>query len=400
MTEQTDQTDQTQKRGRGRPAAPQKKRANGTGSRPVHNAERNRWEARVTVGARRVKVTAPSSEECERRVWALIERSQTIDLSTAPPTVSVLAEDWLRKVNTKTNREGSTRANAEADVRRLIIGQPIGKHRVDRLTVHHVEVWLEAMALRGYTEATINIYRKHLRQIVDRGIVVRAITVNVVELAQMPDNIKPPREHARFTEEEAAKFVEWCSMAEEPWGPFFLLCVLLGVRPGEACGLRWEHVRPEKAEVHIGWALKREHDRPVDIGPTKNEHTRTIALPPLLVDALGRQRDTQDTARLVYGDTWPAKWDDFVFLTDEGVPCFQSNIRKQLTRVCHYAGVKRITPYELRHSCARLLIRRLGITVVADMLGTSERMLRRHYHDMIDIRQDAGIAAWADILAD
>jgi integrase len=353
------------------------------------------------VGAgRRQKVIAPSEEECEHKVWQLIERAQTHDLSKAPTTVSVLAEDWLAKVNTRTNRAVSTRANAEADVRRLIIGQAIGKHRVDRLTVQHVEAWLEAMARRGYKKPTMEMYRKHLHQIIDRGIALRMLTVNVVAMAEWPAEIEESRQHIAFTPEEATKFVEWCSLPEEPWGPFLLLCVLLGARPGEAFGLRWQHVDLDAGTVHIGWALKRAKDRPIGLGPTKNEHTRTLDMPPVLVAALRRQQAAQETARIVYGDTWPAQWNDHVFLTDEGVPCFQSNVRKQVTRACFDAGVRRLTPYELRHSCASYLIPRLGITKVADLLGTSERMLRRHYHHITDIAQPGAVQAWAELIAD
>ena len=43
-------------------------------------------------------------------------------------------------------------------------------------------------------------------------------------------------------------------------------------------------------------------------------------------------------------------------------------------------GVERLTPYTLRHAVATMLMRDgVPITVAAEMLGTSERMLHRHY---------------------
>lgn len=44
----------------------------------------------------------------------------------------------------------------------------------------------------------------------------------------------------------------------------------------------------------------------------------------------------------------------------------------------------RSTPYELRHSCASLLADRgTPLTDIADLLGTSVRMLERHYRHLL-----------------
>ena len=184
--------------------------------------------------------------------------------------------------------------------------------------------------------------------------------------------------------------------------------LMLGLRPGEAAGLQWKAIAWNAGTVHIGWAIKRAAGgRPVEIGPTKTTDTRTVAAAPDVIDALQRQQARQEMTRLVAGELWPDGWDGLVFLSTDterdhlGEPCWSPNLRKQLDRVCRDATVPRLTPYELRHWAASILLDHgVSITTVADMLGTSERMLRRHYHHLIDPVITAGRDAWALILTE
>lgn len=335
-----------------------------------------------------------------------MRRQQEVHGTTgAAPTVAEYAEQWLRKVNAR--RAISTRDNCEGDVRRHITTGTLAGLPLDRVTYEHVEAWLQQMQARRLKLDSILTYRKHLGQIFRWAVKRGLIGANPVEFAELPADIAESAPRITFSVEEAERFVATCQCDDEPWGPFFLTMLLLGMRPGEAAGLRWDRIEWEAGTIHIDRAIKRaKGGRPTTIGTTKTEDTRTVRALPVVLAALQTQQVRQEVARMVAGETWPTDWDGLAFLgTDEerpslGRPCYSSNIRKQLDRICRDAAVPRVKPYELRHSCASILLHRnVNVTAVADMLGTSERMLRRHYHHLIDPVITAGADAWADILA-
>lgn len=397
--------DNQPKRGRGRPAAPQEKAANGEGSFKFV-ASKGVWRGRVTVGLKldgtpiTKEVSSKNREEAHRKFLALSTHLAPVRDGRAP-TLAEWAETWLTKVNTTAHRAVSTVQNARDDVDRNIIRDGIGRIRIDALTADHVDRWLSDLALRGMTKDSISTYWKHLRQIMQFAVARRMVTHNVAADAVMPANVKPPKAKRILSPAEAVKFVEWCSLPEDPWGAYLLTVAMLGLRPSEGAALQWSKINLDTGVVRIDAAMKRQKGAPVTIGELKtgDKHRRNVQAPPVVIDVLRRHAETQAVARAVYGDVWPAQWDDLVFRTDAGQPCHQSNIRKQLTRACHDAGVPRLTPYELRHSCATLLLRDLPINVVADMLGTSERMLRKHYNHVDDAVLVAGVGAWEKILA-
>jgi integrase len=70
-----------------------------------------------------------------------------------------------------------------------------------------------------------------------------------------------------------------------------------------------------------------------------------------------------------------------------------SNVRRELSRICSAAGVPRITPNELRHTCATLLNDEgVPLELIADMLGhTTTTMLQRHYRHRVRPSADAAV---------
>ena len=91
------------------------------------------------------------------------------------------------------------------------------------------------------------------------------------------------------------------------------------------------------------------------IGSTKAQSDRVLAIPIVVIEALKDHKVLQATERLAA----PA-WEDHsatgFFATRFGKPLDPSNLRREVTRLCHKAEIEPITPYELRHSAASLLV--------------------------------------------
>ncbi len=87
-------------------------------------------------------------------------------------------------------------------------------------------------------------------------------------------------------------------------------------------------------------------------------------------------------------------WSDqgLVFPSEVGTPLEDKRIHVVFTRICRRAGVPRIRPYDLRHSCASLLLA-AGVSpkVVGERLGHSSPAftLAVYSHVLPTLQKDA-----------
>jgi integrase len=84
---------------------------------------------------------------------------------------------------------------------------------------------------------------------------------------------------------------------------------------------------------------------------------------------------------------------ELVFPTAHGTPWDPANARDELTRVCADAGIERIRPHELRHSCASILNDQgVPLELIADLLGhVDTTMLSRVYRHRLRPSADAAV---------
>ena len=170
----------------------------------------------------------------------------------------------------------------------------------------------------------------------------------------------------------------------------FRLGLLVGMRPGELAGLRWSDVDFDRAILTVGHAVQMSGSRGfhVDVLKTSASH-RTIGLPAAAINELRRQLQRTTPSEKVPSKLAPR----LVFPSRRGTVLEPSNVRRELTRICAAAGVPRITPNELRHTCATLLNDDgVPLELIADMLGhTTTAMLQRHYRHRVRPSADAAV---------
>lgn len=301
-----------------------------------------------------------------------------LDVSTKAMTVADLSEAWLTTV-AHNRKAPSTLARTTYTIRHYVI-PAVGHHRLDSLRPEHVEAWLAAEVKAGRAKRTVEGYRLTLAEVLTWAQKRRLVTWNPARLAELPVGARLPAEKRSLTEDEAQQLL--AALEGERMGPYFTTLLLLGLRPGEADALAWTAVDLDAGTLTISHALQRgDGGRPLSIGPTKTKATRVLSLPDRVSDALRRQRSLQAQDRLAAGPDWSEDWPGLVFTTDHGTPMYPSNMRRDFARICAGAGLPRLTPYELRHSAASLLVA-AGVPPfeAADLLGHSDlRMLERHY---------------------
>lgn len=301
-------------------------------------------------------------------------------------TVADLATWWLSTVV-----PGQVDSPNALDHYRTIVEHHVvpglGNVRLDQLRADMVDRRLASRShlSRSYVARMRSTLAQILRHAERRGLLAR----NVANLAVVP-KAKPPVERRSLTPAEARRLIEVAR--EDRLGALVICGLVLALRPGEITGLLWCDVNVDghSPTVSISGSMKRTTSGALFRGDVKRSAAgrRTLALPPVAVEALRRHRSAQDAERLVAGPAW--RDDNYVFTTPIGTPVDLSNLRKAFDALTKSAGIKGVTPYVLRHSGASLMLDNgANLEEVADVLGDHPATLLRHYRHRVRPVADA-----------
>lgn len=361
---------------------PRTRAANGEGS-VRHNAERGRYEGRVTVGIDgrgqpiRRMVTGTSERDVRRKMRDLQNAADT-GLTPAPRTLTLsrFLDDWLANV-----LPGTVSPVTEWQYRGIVeryLKPMLGRHHVATLTPRDVAKMLRDMGAptaqrpNGYSGTTLRLTRAVLRRALATALEEGLVPRNVAAIA------KPPRtertEGRTMTPDEARQFV--ASIESHPDRAVFIVALACGLRISELLGIGWDDVNldAKSPTLRVRRSLKYLPGTGLILTDTKTAKSRrTLSLPPIVRDALAEHRRQQLEARLAAAD-WPEKplGVDLVFRADNGQARDPSNFRKVLSAATAAAGLGHWHPHELRHSAASLLLAQgLPLKVVSETLGHS-----------------------------
>lgn len=370
------------------------------------------YHAWVTVGTKpngrpdQRHVKRETRAEVEARVDELLEqvRTGTVVKSGRPQTLQQWIETYLDTVAPR--RCDPTTIYDYRSKMRTWVYPVAGKVRVDRLAPEHLDAIYLAMARSGRAESTIlkvhRILSRSLEVAFRRGLMPR----NVAKLIDSPTH--KPVEITPLTDGEAVTVLdatEWRRNAAR-WA----VGLSLGLRQGEALGLRWSYVDLGAREMRVWWQLHRrafEHGcgeapcgrrRPGNcprrvlplragehvveggliLKPPKGKSKRSIPLPVELVEALKAHREVQTLERTMAESAWMDH--DLVFTRPDGGPIDPARDHAEWKALLKAAGVRAARVHDGRHTAATILLA-LGvpIEVVQEILGHSDIRLTRGY---------------------
>jgi integrase len=154
----------------------------------------------------------------------------------------------------------------------------------------------------------------------------------------------------------------------------WLVGLALGLRQGEALGLRWEDVDLDAQVLRVRRALQRRRGGGgglVLTEPKTQRSKRTIPLPDQLAAALEDHRQRQAKERAVAGSLWQDS--EYVFTTPTGTPVGPRNDFRQFRKLLARAGLPPVRLHDLRHTAASLLLaQHVPARVVIELLGDSQ----------------------------
>ena len=261
---------------------------------------------------------------------------------------------------------------------RLYIVPALGEHKLEKLTVRDVQVWVNALRTRcqccahgkdaardepqccaiGHcchelaSDWTVHqawrVLRGALTQAMREDLVMR----NVAALVKVP--VPRSTRPVVWTVDEARQFLESARQDNDPLYAAYILLLVLGLRGGEVLGLAWEDVDLDNQEAYIAWQLQRVGSQLMRRRNKTAASDAPLPLPEICVGALEQRRALQNRQRLAAGDAWGDC--GLVLTTRYGDPLDPRNFHRYFKERCGAAGVPVISVHSTRRTCASLLV--------------------------------------------
>lgn len=373
-----------------------RQRGNGAGSVYRIPGRPKPWAASVTVGwtleGRPIRRARYASSEREAKAM-LLEMVSARDHARPLPddrmTVGKWLTLWIRDMDERDLRPSTKRAYTLA-VRQLL--PELGMIPLRKLRSPDVE-----RALRSVPEGSRSGVRAVLSSAIKDAMRSGHVQTNEAALAR----VKAPRRGLPAPSRDDVRRV----LAELETHRLHALYVLMagtGLRVGEATGLRWEDidlatvsadrdrqssdVTDRPGHLTVRYQLQRIDGEHVLTDPKTDSSGRVAYLPEAVAVALRAHKARQAAERLRAGRKWRVA--DLVFTNPEGEPVAESTAQWVLAQACKRAGVRHVSPHDLRRFALTNVEERLGReaaqrlgghtspTMTERYISTTERMLR------------------------
>ena len=296
-----------------------------------------RWVAVVTLNGMRLVKYAQSKREAQQRLNDMIGAASTGTLS-APSKVTLgqWVEQWLG------DQETACRPSTMRSYRQVLtpMMERIGQARMDRLTPLQLSRTFTDLHRRGIGTRRIQQGYVVLGTCLKRAVRLGVIGVNPLDRVDKPRH--EPGERPLWTVEEARRFLVALEGSAIRYAPLFTLLLTTGLRIGEGLGLRWVDIDLQQRSLTVQQAYVYAGERGSIQPPKTRAGRRVVVLPDLAVRALQRLPRPLDAHAAI-------------FRTGSGTVPSQSNLRRDLRRLCVAAAIPTIPLHGIRHVHAALL---------------------------------------------
>ncbi|OPG04051.1 tyrosine-type recombinase/integrase [Microbispora sp. GKU 823] len=386
------------------------RRPNGASS--IYLGKDGYWHGRVSVGVKddgrpdRRHVKAKTEAEVIRKVRALEKERDSGTVRQAGQqrwTVAKWLTHWIDNIAAPPAIRESTHAGYRVDVNTHLI-PGIGAHRLDKLTPEHLEKLYAKMQREGKSAGTAHHVHRTIRTALNVAVRRGHLVRNPALLAKAPTLIEEEVEPYEIHEvRRLLKAADALPRNSARWA----VALALGLRQGEALGLKWTDVDLDKGVLRVrrgrqrpkyqhgcggtcgrkaGYCPERRQSNQETADTKSRAGRRTIGLPGQLVTLLRKHREEQEADRANARQLWEdGGW---VFATATGGPLNPNTDYHQWKDLLAAAGLRDARLHDARHTAATVLLI-LGVperTVMAIMGWSSTGMARRYQHVTDTIR--------------
>lgn len=376
------------------------------GRSSIYLGNDGKWHGRVTVGIR--DDGKPDRRHVERKTRAEVTEAvrelerqrdaKTVRKPGKPWTVKTWLTHWIENIAPLGVNENTMVGYGAAVRKHLIPG--LGAHRLDRLKPEHIETFYAAMQAKGSKPATAHQAHRTFRTALNEAVRRGHLGQNPVRLAKAPrvreDEVEP------YSVEEVRRLLRAADKRRN--SARWAVALSLGLRQGEALGLKWSDVdldggvlmvrrsrrRPQYAHGcgdtcgrKAGYCLQRRRTNPETADTKSRAGRRAVGLPPQLVDLLRTHRKRQDAERAAAGDEWMDE--GWLFATETGRGTSPRTDYDDWKELLEDAKVRDGRLHDARHTAATVLLI-LGVSerAVMGLMGWSSTAMAARYQHMVD----------------
>jgi integrase len=237
-----------------------------------------------------------------------------------------------------------------AQIVRLYLKPELGRIVLSKLEPQDVQSMLNRLVERGLSARTVSHVHARLRGALNQAVKWGMVTCNVAALVDPPR--VPHSEVTPLDPQQARRLLE--ALEGERLQALFAVPLAAGLRPSEALGLRWQDVDFDAGTISVFHGVQRLEGK-LRLQELKTRRSRrSISLPSSVLDLLRAHQARQQEARTLLGPEW--KDTGLFFTTWFGTALEPRNVVRSFKRILQKAGLTDIRFYDLRHTCASLLL--------------------------------------------
>ncbi|MGW2831328.1 tyrosine-type recombinase/integrase [Streptomyces sp. NPDC001286] len=381
------------------------------GRSSIYFGKDGKWHGRVTVGV--CDDGKPDRRHVERKTRAEVTAAvrelekqrdaKTLAKPGKPWTVKTWLTHWVETIAPLAVNE-NTMVGYGVAVRKHLI-PALGAHRLAKLRPEHIERFYGQMQADGRKAGTIHqihrTFRTALNEAVRRGHLGR----NPVQLAKAPrlreEEVEP------YTVEEVQRLLRAADALRN--SARWAVALALGLRQGEALGLKWADVDLERGVLMVrrsrrrpqyahgcgdtcgrkaGYCPQRQRTNPETADTKSRAGRRAVGLPAQLVNLLKVHQVKQDAERAAAGDEWSDE--GWLFATPTGRGTSPRTDYDDWKELLDHAKVRDGRLHDARHTAATVLLI-LGVSerAVMGLMGWSTTAMAARYQHLVDsVRSD------------
>lgn len=210
------------------------------------------------------------------------------------------------------------------------------------------------------------------------------IAKNPMALVEIPKKEKKPVD--AFTAEQAQQFFACLSNCPLDFRCVLLLLLTTGIRRGECMGLKWKDIDEKARLMHIERNVTYTPKSGVVVDTPKTANS--IRVVPLMESTVLLLQEYKREMQASNPDT--VLTDAFLFPKEGDI--FQArdpnSVTRRVKRFMRLHGLPDLSPHDLRHSCATLLLSQgADIKSVQEILGHADASTTLNFYVKADLRQ-------------